>query len=108
MGKGIKDKVAILGMGCARFGERWNDDADALMVEAYREALADAGIETGQGQVVAGDVVVGRQRHRARPQRDRVAPEGRLRLRRLRVDHGGHADGQEGAATQGVRRQRQR
>lgn len=48
MGKGIKDKVAILGMGCARFGERWNDDADALMVEAYREALADAGIETGQ------------------------------------------------------------
>jgi acetyl-CoA C-acetyltransferase len=48
MGRGIKDKVAIIGMGCARFGERWSDDADALMVEAYREALTDAGIETAQ------------------------------------------------------------
>ncbi len=48
MAKGIKDRVAILGMGCARFGERWNDDAEALMVEAYTEALADAGIGTGQ------------------------------------------------------------
>lgn len=44
MPSGIKDKVAILGMGCARFGERWDADADALMVEAYLEALADAGI----------------------------------------------------------------
>jgi acetyl-CoA C-acetyltransferase len=48
MGKGIKDKVAILGMGCARFGERWGDDADKLMVEAYTEAITDAGIETAQ------------------------------------------------------------
>jgi acetyl-CoA C-acetyltransferase len=48
MSKGIKDKVAILGMGCAKFGERWEDDAEDLMVEAYTEALADAGIETSQ------------------------------------------------------------
>jgi acetyl-CoA C-acetyltransferase len=48
MPKGIRDKVAILGMGCAKFGERWDADADGLMVEAYQEALADAGIETGQ------------------------------------------------------------
>jgi acetyl-CoA C-acetyltransferase len=45
---GIKDKVAILGMGCARFGERWDADSEALMVEAYLEALADAGIGTDQ------------------------------------------------------------
>jgi acetyl-CoA C-acetyltransferase len=45
---GIKDRVAILGMGCARFGERWNDDADALMVEAFEEAMADAGIDVTQ------------------------------------------------------------
>jgi acetyl-CoA C-acetyltransferase len=45
---GIKDKVAILGMGCARFGERWDADADKLMVEAYVEAMADAGIEASQ------------------------------------------------------------
>jgi len=45
---GIKDKVAILGMGCAKFGERWNDDAESLMVEAFDEALEDAGIEVSQ------------------------------------------------------------
>ena len=48
MAKGIRDKVAILGMGCAKFGERWDADADNLMVEAYEEAIADAGIETSQ------------------------------------------------------------
>lgn len=48
MASGIKDKVAILGMGCAKFGERWDMDADSLMVEAYEEAVADAGIETSQ------------------------------------------------------------
>ncbi len=45
MAAGIKDKVAILGMGCSRFGERWDCSADDLMVEAFTEALADAGIE---------------------------------------------------------------
>lgn len=48
MASGIKDRVAILGMGCARFGERWDKDADSLMVEAFDEALADAGIEVSQ------------------------------------------------------------
>ncbi|MEJ5366222.1 MAG: acetyl-CoA acetyltransferase [Desulfosoma sp.] len=45
MATGIKDKVAIIGMGCTRFGERWNDGAEDLMVEAFQEALQDAGIE---------------------------------------------------------------
>ena len=45
MASGIRDKVAILGMGCSRFGERWNDNAEDLMVESFQEALADAGIE---------------------------------------------------------------
>jgi len=48
MPHGIRDKVVILGMGCSRFGERWDMDADDLMVEAYAEALADAGIEAKQ------------------------------------------------------------
>jgi acetyl-CoA C-acetyltransferase len=48
MASGIKDKVAIIGMGCAKFGERWNCSADDLMVEAFAEALADAGIERDQ------------------------------------------------------------
>jgi acetyl-CoA C-acetyltransferase len=44
MARGIKDRVAILGMGCSKFGERWDVDAEELMVEAYREAIADASI----------------------------------------------------------------
>ncbi|NQX89158.1 MAG: acetyl-CoA acetyltransferase [Halioglobus sp.] len=46
MASGIRDKVAILGMGCSRFGERWDANAEDLMVEAYTEALLDAGVET--------------------------------------------------------------
>src|SRR5690606_14581358 len=48
MASGIRDRVAILGMGCSKFGERFGDDAEQLMVEAYTEALADAGVETSR------------------------------------------------------------
>ena len=48
MASGIKDKVVILGMGCSKFGERWDCNAQDLMVEAFDEALADAGIERRQ------------------------------------------------------------
>lgn len=48
MARGIKDKVAILGMGCSRFGERWDMDADSLVVEAFEEAIVDAGIDVSQ------------------------------------------------------------
>jgi acetyl-CoA C-acetyltransferase len=44
MAKGIKDKVAIIGMGCSRFGERWDCGPEELILEAFKEALADAGI----------------------------------------------------------------
>jgi acetyl-CoA C-acetyltransferase len=47
MATGIKDKVAIIGMGCTRFGERWDVGAEELMVEAFTECLGDAGIEPG-------------------------------------------------------------
>jgi acetyl-CoA C-acetyltransferase len=46
MAAGIKNKVAIIGMGCTRFGELWDRSEQDLMVDAYKEALADAGIET--------------------------------------------------------------
>jgi len=48
MATGIKDKVAIIGMGCTQFGERWDAGTEHLLVEAFREALADAGIERKQ------------------------------------------------------------
>ena len=48
MPQGIKDKVVILGMGCSKFGERWDMEADDLIVEAAEECLEDAGIERSQ------------------------------------------------------------
>ena len=45
MAQGIKDKVAILGMGCSKFGERWDASPADLMVEAFEECLTDSGIE---------------------------------------------------------------
>ncbi|MBS0416661.1 MAG: acetyl-CoA acetyltransferase [Proteobacteria bacterium] len=48
MADGIRDKVAIIGMGCSKFGERWDSGPDDLVVEAVAEALGDAGIERDQ------------------------------------------------------------
>ena len=41
----IKNKVAIVGMGCTKFGERWDKGVEDLIVEAAYEAFEDAGIE---------------------------------------------------------------
>ena len=41
----IKDRVAIVGMGCTKFGERWDMGVEDLLVEAAYEAFEDAGIE---------------------------------------------------------------
>jgi acetyl-CoA C-acetyltransferase len=40
----IKDKVAIIGMGCSRFGERWDAGLEDLCIESAYEAYADAGL----------------------------------------------------------------
>jgi acetyl-CoA C-acetyltransferase len=48
MASGIRDKVAIIGMGCSRFGERWDTGTEHLLTEAYLEAMRDAGIEKRQ------------------------------------------------------------
>jgi len=45
MGEGIRDKVVILGMGCTKFGERWDESPEDLAVEAFTECLEDAQIE---------------------------------------------------------------
>ena len=50
MATGIKDKVAIIGMGCTRFGERWDVGPEELMVEAFAECLEDAGLDVGDIQ----------------------------------------------------------
>ncbi len=46
--RGIKDKVAIIGMGCTKFSEFWDKSASDLMVEAAYEAYESAGIDPSQ------------------------------------------------------------
>jgi len=50
MAEGIRDKVAILGMGCTKFGERWDCGPEQLMVEAFQECIEDAGIDKSEIQ----------------------------------------------------------
>jgi acetyl-CoA C-acetyltransferase len=42
----IKNKVAIVGMGCVKFGEHFDKSIDDMMIDAAYEAYADAGIES--------------------------------------------------------------
>ena len=41
---GIKDKVAIVGMGCTPFREHWDKGRDDLLLDAYTITLASAGL----------------------------------------------------------------
>jgi acetyl-CoA C-acetyltransferase len=41
---GIRDRVAIVGMGCTNFGEHWDKGVDDLLVESTGEAFASAGV----------------------------------------------------------------
>src|ERR687892_2098574 len=42
---GIRDRVAIVGMGCTPFGEHWDKSASDLLVDATTEATGSAGID---------------------------------------------------------------
>jgi acetyl-CoA C-acetyltransferase len=41
---GIKDRVAIVGMGCTEFGEHWEMSADDLLRASTADAFASAGV----------------------------------------------------------------
>jgi acetyl-CoA C-acetyltransferase len=41
---GIRDRVAIVGMGCTPFGEHWDKGLDDLIVDASMETFASAGV----------------------------------------------------------------
>lgn len=43
--KGIRDRVAIIGMGCTPFGEHWDKSTDDLLVDAATEACQSAGVQ---------------------------------------------------------------
>ncbi len=50
----IKDKAAIVGMGCTKFGELWGKGPTDLIVDSTNEALEDAGIELKDVEAVWG------------------------------------------------------
>ena len=43
--KGICDRVAIVGMGCTKFGEHWDRSTSDLLVDAVQDAYCSAGVE---------------------------------------------------------------
>jgi acetyl-CoA C-acetyltransferase len=45
---GIRDRVAIVGMGCTPFGEHWDKGPDDLLVDAATDAYASAGVDPDQ------------------------------------------------------------
>jgi len=42
--RGIRDRVAIVGMGCTAFGEHWDKSADDLVIDSTADAFTSAGI----------------------------------------------------------------
>ncbi len=57
----IKDKVAIVGMGCVKFGENWHQSLEDMIIDAVYEAYADAGVNPADiqaawwGTIFAGE-----------------------------------------------------
>jgi len=49
----IRDKVAIVGVGCCPFGENWDQSPSDMIVDAAYEAYADAGIDDPQARIDA-------------------------------------------------------
>lgn len=49
----MRDKAAIVGVGCCKFGENWSKSREDMMVEAVYDAYLDAGIDNPQKQIDA-------------------------------------------------------
>ncbi len=45
---GIRDRVAIVGMGCTNFGEHWDKGLDDLIIDAASEAFTSAAVTKDQ------------------------------------------------------------
>jgi len=46
---GIRDRVAIVGMGCTTFGEHWDRSVSDLLVDSSQEALNSANVPIARG-----------------------------------------------------------
>ncbi len=49
----IRGKAAVVGVGCCKFGENWQQGPEDMIVDAAFEAYADAGIDEPQKQIDA-------------------------------------------------------
>ena len=49
----MKDRVAVVGVGCCAFGENWDQSPSDMIVDAAYEAYADAGIDDPQARIDA-------------------------------------------------------
>ncbi len=49
----LRDKAAVIGVGCCPFGENWDKAPSDMIVDAAYEAYADAGIDDPQRQIDA-------------------------------------------------------
>ncbi len=49
----LRDRVAIVGVGCCQFGENWDRSPSDMIVDAAYEAYADAGIDDPQRRIDA-------------------------------------------------------
>src|SRR5487761_1867757 len=47
--RGIRDKVAIVGMSCTPFAEHWDQSVDDLLLDAAGEAIASAHVGKDDG-----------------------------------------------------------
>ena len=52
--RGIKDRVAIIGMGCTKFGEHWDKGPEDLLVDAAYQAYESAGLQPEDVGLPAG------------------------------------------------------
>ena len=91
---GIKDKVAIVGMACTKFGEHWDLGVDELVLQAAEGAFDSAGVSRdGRRRLLAGHGPIGHERPPRLPsaagERQAGHPGGEL----LRVRVGGLAPG---------------
>ena len=52
MTKGIRDKVAIVGMGCSQFGERWDTGSEAYQAWVCGSSGTDFTLTPGEGVII--------------------------------------------------------
>ncbi len=50
--KGIRDKVAIIGVGATKYGELWDENQFSLLIKSTDEAMADAGVKRNEIEAV--------------------------------------------------------